>query len=206
MKGPFPRLVPEKIVGVTNALAPVGPEQRAHFRKIAELARTEGLAGLFLYDTQPGGYAGKRPPTSFSTNDEVLAERENLGYTPALRLAFLRKAGADPLDLTPPRISVDVDLLLPFFPDKEATPSSREPQRQSLSEFASQEEEAWDAFRAETNRRAMSDLFALLRESAPNLPLMLEVRAALNNVADFQRFLARVGQLDAPGTPARRLT
>ena len=187
VKGPYPRLVPEKVVGVTNALAPVGPDREARFRKIAELAQTEGLAGLFLYDTQPGGYAGKRP-ASFSTNDEVLAERENMGYAPALRLAFLRKAGADPLDLTPPRISVDVDLLLPFFPDREAASHSREAQRQPMLEFTSEKGEAWDAFRAETNRKALSDLFGLLRQSAPNLPLMLEARAALNNVADFERF------------------
>ena len=175
----------ERMTGMDSALVPTSSACEAHFRKIAELARTAGLAGLFLYDTQPGGYAGARP-TSFSTNDEVLAERENLGYASALRLAFLRKAGADPLDLIPPRIDVDINLELPFFLDfvaSVATARSREAQ------FTPEKGEAWDAFRAEVNRKSMSNLFAFLRAAAPNLPLLLESRSPLNNIADAARFL-----------------
>ena len=177
-----PRLVPERIVGVPGALAPVGPTIEARFRRIADLARTEGLAGLFLFDTQPGGYAGKRSPY-FSTNDHVLSERENLGYFPALRLAFLRKAGVDPFDLTPPNINVDVGLPLPFFPDRVAASNISS----IYWDFTPEKQEQWDAFRAETNHKVMTDLFALLRAASPTLPLMIESRAALNNVADWER-------------------
>ena len=199
-----PRLVPERIAGVPSALPPVGVETEARFRKLVELAKTEGLAGLFLYDTQPGGYAGKRTGF-FSTNDQVLSERENLGYSPALRRAFLQQAGVDPLDLTPPQINVDVDLLLPFFPDKVAASRSREARQQA--DFTSGKEEDWDALRADANRKAMADLFAALRAANPALPLVIESRAALNNVADWERLWPAWASWTQPenllvGTPA----
>ena len=193
-----PCLVPERIVGVTTALPPISPNAEAHFRRIAELARTEGLAGLFLYDTQPGGYAGKHLDYII-TNDNVLSERENLGYTPALRLAFLRQSGADPLDLTPPHIDVDVDLRLPFFPDRLAANRSGGTPGQPWWEFTLEKGEAWDAFRAETNRKAMTNLFALLRAANPNLPLSVEARAALNNVADAARLWPAWASWTQPG-------
>lgn len=181
-----PPLTPERVVGVSSALPPVGPITEAHFRKLALLARMEGLSGLFLCDTQPGGYAGLRAD-EFSTNDHVLTERENLGYSPALRLAFLRKAGVDPLDLTPPGISVSVDLPLPFFPDQAAASRSSQ-ERHALINYSLQKGKEWDTLRAETNRKAMANLFALLHDAAPQLPLLLEARAAMNNEVDPARF------------------
>lgn len=175
----------ERIVGVESAIAPLGPNLEAHFHKIADLARTEGLAGLFLYDTQPGGYAGQLP--DYIPNNSLLFERGNMGYSPTLRLAFLRKAGADPLDLTPPHINLDVDLVLPFFPDEVA--ASQATRRALILAFTLPKGMQWDAFRAETNRKAMSNLFALLRAAASQLPLLVEACAALNNVADAARFL-----------------
>ena len=45
-------------------------------------------------------------------------ESWGLGYTPAMRLAFLRQDGIDPIDLVTPSMALyHSDLRLPFFPE-----------------------------------------------------------------------------------------
>ncbi|MGC4042379.1 MAG: hypothetical protein QM758_01065 [Armatimonas sp.] len=74
-------------------LAPDAPGVTAKVRaRINELAGLPGLAGLALVDTAPPGYS---PKPSFFSN----STRYDFGGRPGNRLAFLRRTGADPLDL-----------------------------------------------------------------------------------------------------------
>jgi hypothetical protein len=124
------------LFGETNVLGsdwrrPDMPETLAALRsRLTALTAIPGLSALALDDAIPPGYEALRRmpeeqesffPISMSLGDET----NNLGYTPEARLAFLRKEGVDPIDLTPSaRMGGvrNVSLLLPFFSDDRFLP------------------------------------------------------------------------------------
>ena len=128
-------------------------------RRLLELAGgTPGLAGLALRDTAAPGYAD--PGIGFPVRASR-AENDDFGYTPALRLAFLRRAGADPVDLLVFPRPYGADLGLPFFGslsyEKGAMP--------------------WNALRHAANRDLLAELYAALRAARPGLPLLIQERS-----------------------------
>ncbi len=101
-------------------VCPVAPAVQGRILGLVRrLAATEGLAGLILRDTLTTGY--DRP--DLSHYGTIGGDR--LGYTPGLRLAFLRRAHADPVDLTRDALGLgnlsDVKIALPDFDDHRVT-------------------------------------------------------------------------------------
>jgi hypothetical protein len=183
----MPMYIPERVIGVTSASAPGQPQMNARFRRIAALARTNGLAGLFLYATQPAGYAGQHQETiSIANADGPLVEQGNLGYAPPLRLAFLRQYGVDPLDLIPSNLYFRGDLSHPFFPDPQTSSIRSERLRKTLNSLEPQ----WNRFRAQLNQDAMTTLYTALRMARPDLPLYVESRDEWDNGHDLLHFRA----------------
>jgi len=85
------------------------PTEAALLALVRRLAATPGVTTLALHGTVPPGYDRSPGPTS------GIGE-EDLGYVPALRLAFLRRDHLDPLDLdTNPTLPGGADVSLPEF-------------------------------------------------------------------------------------------
>lgn len=117
---------------------------------VRRLAATPGVAVLVLRGTSGPGY--DHPPGvigDFTNGIEV-------GYTPAMRLAFLRRDHVDPVDL--PYVARDINepngSLLPGFDDGAAAETG-------ITEAKSD----WDQFRFEANRELMKRLLAAGREA-----------------------------------------
>jgi hypothetical protein len=146
-------------------------------RRLSGLARTTGLAALILRDTAAPGYT-----SSGKVGRAAAVALENrgwdFGYTPELRLRFLRERGIDPLDLSTRDSLIDVDLHPPFFsgllgaanvaggPEDGGADAPRPP-------FAL---DAWNALRFEANARLMAELFAAVRAARADLPVLVRAR------------------------------
>ena len=81
-----------------------------------------------------------------------------LGYTPAMRLAFLRFAHTDPLDITP-ELSLKADINLPSFDDAAAD--------KALSTL-------WDKMRAGANGALLGGMRQALISSTGARPILME--------------------------------
>ena len=173
---------PECTLGIASAIAPMEPALTSRFRRLAALGQIAGLSGLMLYDTQPPGYAGKNEHVIWFGNElHALLQQENLGFTPAFRLEFLRRERVDPIDVIPYWMNVDTDLSLPFFPDHLTPPRVPSPSgTRSVPPGFDAIGDKWDAFLGEKNRAAMAVLYPTLRAACPGLPLYLQARADWN--------------------------
>lgn len=160
------------------------PTHAQLIRRLTELAGTPGLAGIALLDTTPPGYEAL-----LASEREALGDAQGpylgtvaLGYTPELRLAFLRKEGVDPVDLVLPAKEtvtlVDIelgltyrkpDLQLPFFPDDNAQPSGYPTRTSDMEPLLPQ----WDAVRRNANKHFLHKVFTAVRSVSPNIPLLL---------------------------------
>lgn len=145
--------------------------------RLVAVAATPGLAGLVLDDIAAPGYAD---PGDERTLD-VEGGAWDLGYTPALRLAFLRREGIDPVDVPPLDYKnhnlYRSDLSLPFFPG-----GGFEKRRAGGGEIAPDPGQRrplgrWKSLRYETNVRLLSALFAAVRAARPDLPLLVRSRS-----------------------------
>ena len=101
---------------------------------VRSLSARPGLAGFVWEDAEAGG---------------------ELGYTPAMRLAFLRFAHADPLDITP-ELSLRADVSLPAFDDAAAD--------KGLAPL-------WDKARTGANAALLG---AMRQAVAPSQPILME--------------------------------
>jgi hypothetical protein len=110
---------------------------------LATLAQTPALAGMVLLGTAPPGYSVAAGATVVDT----LTNTIEVGYSPAARIAFIRAAGYDPIDLIPGRNSSS-SLSLPFFEEDDRRPSAQ-----------------WNRFRTQVVSRTLSETHALLRSS-----------------------------------------
>ena len=112
---------------------------------VQRLAATPGVAVLVLRETLSPGYA--RWQFAGSSISEA-----DLGYTPEMRLAFLRHAHVDPIDfrINPPLYGANVDLSLPEFPDAD-----------SISDVAAD----WGRFRVAANQEFLTHLLAAGKEA-----------------------------------------
>jgi hypothetical protein len=155
-------------------------------RRLARIARLPGLAALVLKDTAAPGYArvlraGGTGQGFSGAAAAALANRGwDFGYTPEMRVRFLRVHRIDPLDLNTQDRLVNVELNPPFFPglagsanffgiDAAARPATA----------ADLPLDAWDVVRADANARLMADLFEAVRTANPDLPLLVRSRESV---------------------------
>ena len=137
---------------------------------LRETASTPGLAGIALVDAAPPGYLDKgSKPDPFA-----YTHSSDFGYTPALRLAYLRRTGYDPIDLIGGyNPSLNADLSLPFFPAQ--TPAFRvnEETGQLEAQGGRTALQEWNAYRYKTNADLLVSLHAFLQTNFPAVPIML---------------------------------
>ncbi|MES2465127.1 MAG: hypothetical protein V4671_31560 [Armatimonadota bacterium] len=142
------------------------PEETTVRQAVASIARIPGLSGLLIRAATPPGYSVKPP-----YQNPTLASGE-MGYTTALRRAFLDKEGVDPLDIPEQfRGGAGIMLNLPFFP-LELTPDISGDASLSAAGLATWGA-LWDTFRQEQNRRSLTALWDSVRADHASLPLYL---------------------------------
>jgi hypothetical protein len=152
-------------------LRPDLPAVRAAVReRLAAISRLPGLTGVVLRDLTPPGYGGKdaRQDVLFTGGGD-----DEQGYSDAARLTFLRRWGADPIDLSPygdDRVLPDIEtksfsmfdlgriLRLPLFPDYGPNAASMQINSRRANELG-----ARDAF-AHWDDSRMSSLLPLLAD------------------------------------------
>lgn len=163
-------------------LRPDAPASKAMvIRQMVELARLPGLGGIVLRDTAAIGYTD--PGYNYFTEH---VHGWDLGYTPEMRLAFLRQEGYDPIDIDRRgRFVHDIDL--PFFPP------TRRPESPSSSQLINGQMvrgqprgdtpiERWNTFRHGINLRLMGELFAAVHRARPDLRLLVRDRSPFSSV------------------------
>jgi len=120
----------------------------------AEIANVAGLAGLVFTDVAPPGY------------DDLNDSGVDLGYTPDMRLAYLRKSEQDPIDVTTgfpdARLGSSTSLgkHVPLYVDSYET-----------SESSSEGGDDWNSFRKGISDFLMDNVFTAARSAAPALPI-----------------------------------
>ena len=137
--------------------------------EIAAIAAVPGLSGLVLSDTAAPGYVARDsgslgPMAEFMSATLGEWAAVDQGYTPKLRLAFLRQTGTDPIDLVASNSAGNgVDLSLPFFPkEKDAL-------------------DQWSRLRVSLNTQFMTDLYSALKAAVPTLPASMMERSGRDN-------------------------
>jgi hypothetical protein len=138
---------------------------------LTDLARTPGLTGIVLRDTAAPGYTSREGAGGIRES----AAANDFGYTPEMRLAFLRQEGYDPIDLGGGAI-VALDLTLPFFPDAgpptflmlDGSDATGNPAEAALKK--------WNTFRYKVGATLLADVYAALHAATPDLPLSIAAR------------------------------
>ncbi len=122
--------------------------------KLLTLAKTPGLAGLVLRDTAAPGFDTLEPEYSGRLSKGAGAE---VDYAPDIRLAFLRRYGADPIDIVP---------------------YNNYGQNNDLGLFRDDDDLAkqWRDFRYEANVALLTRLYASIRHVRPALPVLLQAQ------------------------------
>jgi hypothetical protein len=158
-------------------------------RWLGRVAATPGIAGVVLRGAVPPGYAFPAKRTHPFEVIQYVREREAFGYSPELRLSFLRRHGADPIDLVWDasysgweQRARDLDLA-PFFPAydwvprRPASAQGGEPSIYQGREAVGGLLDQWDAVRAAANREALAAIGRTLHMTRPgggSLSLWLE--------------------------------
>lgn len=133
----------------------VSPDQRpTSWATINRLAKMPGLVGVVVADQLEIGYEPKvGEGYSFGVSPSDLAPRQ-FGYSVAMRSAFLRETGVDPIDLVPRGLRSSVNASPFFFPDMELMGFPRSYGSSAGEEFIIEPFAAqWQKFRA----NAMTD-------------------------------------------------
>ncbi|MBC8104896.1 MAG: hypothetical protein H7Z41_20165 [Cytophagales bacterium] len=179
------------IEGIRNLIAPPGDVLRTdmpafaavRIRAALDLAAVPGLGGLALTDTAAPGYVPFRPLEDSAPGWwYAFGDSGDFGYTPEMRLDFLRKEGYDPLDLSVSGMQYlsNGGASLPFFPDQGVL-GDRVPGYYDRHPIG-----RWDAYRSGHNRRFLAALYARLRKQSSTLPLvMMERSGSATNEGKF---------------------
>lgn len=149
--GPFDRVPAVDGVAVSPFSAAVGKELSALTHTLMTMP---GVAGLVWRATSLPGY---------DEGQGTAPDRDSLalGYTPAARLAFLRRERADPVDLFPANMRGLADTSLPLFDD---------PALENTLETK------WDRFRADADLSLLRSLFQQVASdgaASPPKPVLL---------------------------------
>lgn len=136
---------------------PTNPDvQKKLTTLVKTLAVQPGLAGLVWQGDESPGYDPLADPQS--DDDD-----RRLGYSEAVRLAFLRQTNADPLDVPSNRDSLGIDGLLWRDGSDAYTLTDR-----------------WNQFPAGANHALLGGLYAAARSVAPALPIFVRQRHDAN--------------------------
>jgi hypothetical protein len=135
------------------------PERIA--RRLSEIAATPGVSGLALMDASPPGYNLPSPlPDEANPLRPVQHEAlTNVGYNPLARVAFIRSAGFDPIDMMSDTFAGNVDLSPLFFRPGVGSMLPADSAAKSVTE--------WNRFRSEIIAKALADLYVRLTKSLP---------------------------------------
>ena len=140
------------------SVSPASPEVRQTLTALVQrLAATPGIAALALRETVTPGY-------DRNADSRYGAQGDTFGYTPALRLAFLRKDHVDPLDMEPEAYEgqMSVDLSLPEFQDWEGMAGAAK---------------EWNGFRSGADLDLLQTLLAAARQAAGHpVPFLIKQR------------------------------
>ena len=148
---------------------------------VKHLAATPGIAGIAMRETSAHGY--DRP---FQSHYQI--SDYSLGYTPPLRLDFLRRDHVDPIDLEPDLYgpSVDVNTSLPEFDDW------------SLEVNAQHD---WSDYRADLLHAFLARLLRTAQTSGDHpVDLFIKAQRTIDGRADWY------GRWDDPISPIPTLT
>jgi hypothetical protein len=159
-------------------------------RRVRAVAKVPGLAGIVFRDGAAPGYRGdvERRATTGTSRD--LPGAYDMGYTEAMRLAFLRSdgGGIDPVDLSPlpdgritlPRPDGQAppsriplpDLLLPQFPDYGVRDGTRIINGRSTLELGAKDAaDRWRQFREKVADTFIQAVARSVREEKPELAI-----------------------------------
>ncbi len=222
------RRAPRERLNQTGDLLRVDlPENASRLQsQLAALVATPGLAGLVFEETAASGYAD---PNAVDLSRFGFGEPGGFGYTPALRLRFLRQASLDPIDLSDGRSNRPLEL--PFFPAEYGMYAHRggtslgtggvPATTTTFSIGGGQAPEtspgkAWGLLRHEVNRRFLADLHAGLHAARPDLTLFLAERGETpfwfsrweraDALPYFNWAYSEAGQPPAPPQQARKVS
>ena len=141
-----------------------GVAQASAVRRVLEMAKTPGLAGLLVRDMVAPGYFYDGTPPPYYGFDAGITEG---GYTSGCRLDFLEKEGVDPVDILPPTSSIgQVTFDFSFFREPYTAPSGEAAQKPFRSR--------WQTFRHTKMLQALADLHKSLRKNVPGLTLYMQ--------------------------------
>jgi hypothetical protein len=146
----------------TPTHSPLSPRWPIVQARVKELAQTPGLMGIVLADTAPNGYEGLGNGRFVQSYPRLLNEMSAFGYDEAMRLAFFRAHGVDPIDLVVDGLDDGYTLYNPFFSHYPVDGP------RDLQAVTTQ----WSLFRAQKNQAAI----AALGRELPNLPILTDVR------------------------------
>ncbi|MBC7809319.1 MAG: hypothetical protein H7145_24555 [Akkermansiaceae bacterium] len=164
--------------GAGDYLAVGDPDalQAVRSRVVSLVSGVPGVAGLLFTDITPPGYMNPSMGTS---------DRE-LGYTPLARLAFLREAGSDPIDLSPvgeleqhgwmPGINrMQTRVRLPYFPDLGPNVSNSTINGQPATALGAKDlYPRWYEFRAKQLSAAHLVLRAAIKSESPCIEVLTQ--------------------------------
>lgn len=153
----------------TDWLLAEAPETLTALRtRLRAYAAIPGLAGLVLTDTAP-------PGCGIPDGDILAQDGSEVGYTLERRLAYLRAAGFDPIDLV--RGADEQGQLLPFLRDHlgwDETSAGMD-----ITMFKANR--GWGAARYAINLALLRRLHADLRTANPKLPVLVRNRGTLRH-------------------------
>lgn len=157
-QGQSPEEADKQPVPKDLSVSPVSPAVRQTLITLVQrLAATPGITALVLRETVSTGY--DRPAES-----HYGVQGDPLGYTPLLRLAFLRKSHVDPLDLEPETYEgqMTANLSLPEFEDWQALGSVAQD---------------WNGFRAGADLDLLQTLLSAAQQGAGHrVPFLIKQR------------------------------
>lgn len=127
--------------------------------QLSEIAKLPGVSGLALLDTAPPGYSLPNNP-NFGIADSKIP----VGYTPANRVALIRSAGFDPIDISGQFYAGNVNVQLSFF-DEGQNRFMYEASPQTAKKINSST--AWNQLRSEIVFKVFTGMYAPLMASLP---------------------------------------
>ncbi len=152
---------PPEMLPLDITVSPFSPTVRQTLLSlVTRLALRPGVTGLVWRETDPPGY--DRPA------EDISDDRPMLGYTPSARLAFLRLAHVDPIDLPTSSILLfGTDTSLPLYDDNR------------LSEAL---ETKWRQMRTDANLALLRDLYAAAQAGSARRTVLVRNRG--NHIFD----------------------
>ncbi len=180
---PFPGYT-RRFIGQRDFLRPdVTATLQAARERALNASRLPGIAGVVFSDTAAAGYTDAT--ASGNTGDGGLTE---FGYTPELRLAYLRKEGYDPVDLGGGNSYLGgVQLNLPFFPDVNASYIEMPGGGYGPDPKSGTPLKRWAKLRYDLNASLLADLYKAVRAEAPALPLLIRERGGGSYWASWEQ-------------------